>query len=117
MKKFKIKRLPPNPFCLSNIFRWMYSVAVLLLSVTVVVVVLYVFPPWRMKAVADAAWSTGTAVVEVASKVVSEEQAAQKFLAQAAKSGRDMWAAFKDEANSDIETIGKGLPDPLIQIQ
>jgi uncharacterized protein (DUF2147 family) len=77
-------------------------------------VFLYVFPPWKMKAAADAAWTAVTSVLHVASQVASSEQAAQKFLVKAAKSGREMWAEMQTDVVSALNEAGK--PDPLIGV-
>jgi len=80
----------------------------LLFFVAVFAVFLYILPPWKIKAMADAAWTAGSSVVDVVSKVASEEQKAQSFLKAAAKSGREMWSSVQDE-------VAKGV-DPIIKV-
>lgn len=92
--------------------RWCYSVISLLFAIACFAVFLYVFPPWKIKAVAEAVWQAGSSAASVVSKVALEEEKAQKFLAQAAKSGREMWASVQDEAQN---TISK-LKEPVLEV-
>jgi hypothetical protein len=86
----------------------------LLFCVVALSVFLYVFPPWKIKTVADGLWTAGKSVGHVALKVASEEQKAQKFLTQIAKSGRDLWSSVQDEAGTLANSVHSA--EPIIQV-
>lgn len=95
----------PTFNCLGAI-NWLRSTISLAFAVSCLVLFLYVLPPWKIKTIADAVWSTGGAVVGVVHKVATEEQKAQQFLAQLTKSGREIWASVQDSVPEPVVSIG-----------
>lgn len=59
--------------------------------ISMVVVFLYVFPPYRIKQIFDAMFSTASAVGSVAKMIATNEKQAELFVGHLTKSGRDLW--------------------------
>lgn len=103
-QRIHTRTLKPAYSCLGAV-RWLKSTISLVFAISCFVFVLYILPPWKIKTIVDSVWSTGSAVAGVVHKVATEEQKAQKFLAQLTKSGREMWASVQDS-----------VPDPVVDI-
>lgn len=110
----RVRRLNA-PIRLSGVCGWVYSIVTLLFMIVVLSIFLYVFPPWKIKAAVDAVWLAVTSAFHVASQVASSEQAAQKFLVKAAKSGREMWADMQTDVVSALDKVS-GNPQPVISV-
>lgn len=96
----------PNITC--GYAKGLYKFCKLLLAIAIFSVVLYVFPPWKMKQVVQFVWKGLGYVGTIASAVSHSEEHASLIGRQMLKSGRDLWkaaAALEGNIANEVEQL------------
>jgi len=87
----------------------LYKLSKLLLAISAFCVLLYVFPPWKMRQAVEAIWTGFGYVHKVASAVSHSEEHAALIGRQILKSGRDLWDAAS-ALEGKVERSAQSLP-------
>jgi hypothetical protein len=96
--------------CLPNITcgyaTGLYRLIKLILAITVLSVVLYVFPPWRMRTALETIWTGLGYVGSFAHTISKSESHAAAVGNQMLKSGRDLWKTVKALESNSVQSLG-----------
>lgn len=100
----RVTSLIPNITC--GYAAGLYKLIKLTLLITVVTVVLYVFPPWKMRAAFETLWTGLGYIGSFAHTVSKSEEHASLVGAQILKSGRDLWKTVKALESNTVQALG-----------